>query len=93
MSSFVDLSVILAGSAAIGRPPELPMRSCTSSLSVMLMNFAARSLRFEFSGMTHRLPEEPTTFLLCGKVENVTFVPFMSFWKRPYHQVPEKNIG
>ena len=43
--------------------------------------------------MTQMLPEEPTTLSVFGKVEKVQLAFFMSLWKRPNHQVPEKNIG
>ncbi len=92
ISSLFFASVIAAGSAPIGTPPELPIRFWISGFMVISMKSYASDLFFELLGMTQRLPPEPAFSLLPGK-RNVPQSYLISSLKRPYHQEPEIRIG
>src|SRR4051812_23243448 len=82
-----------AGSAATGTPPELPSRFWIFLLIVMSMKSYARSLFFDFSGTTHRLPLDPGAILLPGNSDEVQSKSLICSWNLPYHQLPEIRIG
>src|SRR4051794_7964353 len=93
MSSLDFSSVMAAGSAATGTPPELPSRFWISLLIVMSMKSYARSLFFDFSGTTQMLPLDPGAIWLPGQRNEPHWKSLISDWNRPYHHEPEMTIG